>query len=134
MNPTQQIESEEITETFVEVLFPGFFMPEDSRFKVASRDPKAIADMYPNAYCIQFYDLTSKEVTVDGEKQRASGKRKNLSPKYYPGGLVLTTEDVRNMPGDHGTLVTNMECNNWPRVVLCRTRNFQPFEEGDVVL
>jgi hypothetical protein len=134
MNSTEQIESAEITETFVELFFPGAFVSENSQFKVETRDPQAIADMYPNAYCIQFYDLTSKEVVVDGEKQRVSGKRKNLSPKYYPFGRVLNTDDVRKMPGDHHILIANMECNNWPKVVRCRTGNFQPFQEGDEVL
>lgn len=134
METTEQTESIEVTETFVELLYPGFLMPETGFDKVESRDPQAVADKYPDAYCFQFCDQTSKEITVDGETKRVSGKRKNLSPKYYPNGLVLTVEDLRKMPGDYRILITNMECNNWPKVVRCRTNNFQPFEEGDVVL
>jgi hypothetical protein len=124
----------EVTHTFVEVLYPGVFYPEESVYKVKTRDPQAIADKCPTAFCFEFYDQTRKQVKVDGEHQTVSGKPKNKSGRYYPGATVMTVEDVKRLPGDHSILVSNMEGNNWPRVVKTRRGNFQPFKKGDHIL
>lgn len=120
--------------TYVEVLYPGSFFPEEDLIKVTKRDPAAIAKKYPRCFCFQFFDLVSKEVEIDGEKQRVSGKRKNLSPKYYPGATVMTADDLRKLDGDYGILISNMRSNGWPAVVRCRQGNFQPFNNGDQIL
>jgi hypothetical protein len=119
----------ETTCTYVELLYPGIFLPEESTMKVAHRDPITTARCYPAAYSFQFYDLTTVEVIVDGKSRTASGDRKNLSPKYYPNGRVLTQKEVASEDGDHRILISNMEGNGWDRVVKTRAGNYQPFEK-----
>ena len=56
---------------------------------------------------------------------------------YYLGGVVLTIEEIkaRNSPKD-STLISNMECNGWDRIIQNDNswRWVQPLEDGDVVL
>jgi hypothetical protein len=124
----------EATNTFVEILYPGSFMPEESVHKVKERDPERIAKSYPKAFCFEFYDVVQNRITVDGEEQTVSGKRKNKSGRYYPGATVFTTEDLKKLPEDFSILISNMECNGWTRVVRTRRGNFQPLEKGDHIL
>lgn len=124
----------EQTYTFVEVLFPGSFYPEESVHKVKARNPEAIAKKYPGCFAFTFYDRTQKETTVDGEPQTVYEKQKNKTGRYYPDGQLFTVEGLKSLPGDHETLISNMECNGWKHVVKTRRGNFQPFEKGDVIL
>lgn len=124
----------EQTNTYVEVLFPGSFYPEESVYKVAARDPEDIAKKYPKCFAFRFYDLTSKTVTVDGEQQKVSGKEKNKTGRYYPDAQLYTTQGLKELPGDYEILISNMECNGWKHVVKTRRGNFQPFEKNDVIL
>ena len=124
----------EVTKTYVELFYPGTLFAENERHLVKKRDANGIAKKYPGAFSFQFYDLTSKPVNVDGVERIVAGHRKKVSPKYYPGGTILTAEDVKSMAGDHKILLSNMVGNGWERIVRCRTGNFQPFEKGDVVL
>ena len=120
--------------TFVEVLYPGSFYPEESVHKVKARNPNAIAEKYPKAFCFQFYDVVQKRIVVDGEEQLVSGKRKNKSGRYYPDAALFTVAGLKRLPGDYSILISNMEGNGWSRVVRTRCGNFQPFEEGDHIL
>lgn len=121
----------EVQKTYVEILYPGSFFPEEDVIVVNKRDPKKISSKYPTAFSFQFYDLVSKEIEVDGEKQQVSGKKKNISPKYYPDGELYTANQLRKIDAkEYDILISNMECNGWKHVVKTRRGNFQPFEQG----
>ena len=126
--------SAETTETFVELLFPGAFYPEEQVFVVLKRNPQEIAKKYPGAFAFQFFDLTSRQVEVDGEKQVVSGKRKNISPMYYPGGKLYSKKDVDKMGPDYRMLRANMNNDGWGTMVKTRCGNWQPFKKGDELL
>jgi hypothetical protein len=117
----------ETTNTYVELLYPGTFFSEKEVVKVSEREPEKIAKKYPKAFAFKFYDLTSVEVVVDGEKRVVSGKRKNESPTYYPDGDLFNAKQLSQLPG-MDILVSNMKGNGWKRVVRTRCGNFQPFE------
>ena len=124
----------EQTNTYVEILYPGSFYPEESVLKVKTRAPEEIARKYPKAFAFRFYDLTQKEVTVDGQKRTVSGQEKNKTGRYYPEAQLFTVAGLKALPGDYEILISNMECNGWKHVVQTRRGNFQPFEKGDVIL
>ena len=125
---------EEETKTYVELFYPGILFAEEEQYTVKVRSPRTIAKKYPKAFAFKFYDLTSKQVMVDGVRRTIAGDKKKVSPTYYPGGVVLTAAGVKRLSGDHETLFSNMRSNGWLRVVKCRTGNFQPFNNGGVVL
>jgi len=125
----------EVTKTYVEFLYPGALFSEEESQVIKDRDIKKILKIMPKgAYCFRIYDQTSKETKVDGEKRVVFGKEKNKTKKYYPGGTPYTLDQVKKMGKDFSILASNMECNNWPIVVKTRAGNFQPFEEGDIIL
>jgi hypothetical protein len=126
--------SHEIRKTYVELLYPGVFLPEESVVEVNERDPEAIAAKYPNAFCFKFFDLIETEVIVGGQKKRVTTSRLNESKRYYPNAKLLSQADVKRLGPEYRTLLSNMECNEWPTVVQCNRGNFQPFESGDTIL
>jgi hypothetical protein len=125
----------EITKTYVEFSYPGALFAETEDKEIITRDVKKVLKIMPKgAFCFRFYDMTSKEVTIDGEQETVFGKEKNKSGKYYPGATPYTIEQVKKMGKDFSILASNMECNNWPTVIKTRIGNFQPLEKGDIIL
>lgn len=117
-------------QTFCEILYPGSFLPETDEVIVKLRDPEKIADKYKRCFQFQFYDQMVKEVKVDGQVSIVRGPKRNESPKYFPGGVIMGVSDIKTLPGDYKILISNMESNGWKKVVRCRTGNFQPFEKN----
>lgn len=71
------------------------------------------------------------------EDNELDSRETKSSPMYYLGGKVLTLEDIkaRKDPKDR-VLISNMQCNNWDRVVEnCNSYLIvQPLQDSDVVL
>ena len=107
---------------------------ESSVKEIKARLPKKWASYDPNSYAFRFYDQVSTKIVVDGKTQTVYGDKKNLSPMYYPGGVVYNLEQIKALPGDYAILISNMEGNNYTHVVQTRCGNFQEFKEGDVLL
>lgn len=127
--------NQERNQTFVEILFPGTLFPEEQVQEVLSRKPQTVAKKLPKgAFCFQFFDQICKEVIVDGETRTICGKRKNESGRYYPEGKVYTAKEIAALGPDYRILLSNMECNDWPKVVKTRCGNWQPFTEKDAII
>jgi hypothetical protein len=121
--------------TYVMYLIPGSFMPEEVSRTVDKRDTDSAAKQAPaEAFAFYFYDVIRQTVAVDGQDVTLSSRALNRSPRYYLDAVVLDADAVAALPGDHHILLSNMRANRWPRVVQCRTGNFQPLQDGDVVL
>jgi len=115
--------------TFVDFSLPGVFMPEHSVHEVESRDVDNLA-IPKSAFAFKFYDV--KYFDDDGDT--LSSGQLNVSPRHYVNARKMTLENVMSEYPDAKILHSNMRCNDWDVVVLCRTGNFQPFGEGDVLL
>lgn len=113
--------------TYCEIWYPGSFYSEEQVIEVTERQPSAIADKYPSAFAFQFFDQVSKEVEVDGVTRTVRGDRKNLSPKYFPGGKTFNKEEIEAMGPEYRILRSNMNNDGWGVVVKTRRGNFQPF-------
>jgi hypothetical protein len=113
--------------TYCEILYPGSFFPEEQVVEVETREPSAIAAEYPGAFAFQFFDQVKQEVEVDGVKRVVAGDRKNLSPKYFPGGEVYNKQQVEALGPDFNILRTNMNNDGWGVMVKTRRGNWQPF-------
>ena len=113
--------------TYCEILYPGSFYPEEQVIEVESRNPAEIAARYPTSFAFQFFDQVRQKVEVDGKKQIVCGDRKNLSPKYYPGGTTFTKEEVEALGPNYSILRANMNNDGWGVMVKTRRGNFQPF-------
>ena len=120
---------EKVTKMYITFYFPGIVVSETSSSEIGHRQIDRIT-LPEKAYAFQLWD---REDVIDGDKTYY-GEASNMSPKYYPGGQLLTADDVRNLPDfteqSHGTLVANMRINEYERVIRSCRGNFQPHEEG----
>jgi hypothetical protein len=118
--------------TYVAYLHPGSFLLEESVKPVDARNPQQQANDAPeSAFAFFYFDIVSATVSVQGEPIGTSSDRLNISKTYYIDAKLLTSDEVAALPGDHNILLSNMRCNGWDPIVLCRTGNFQPFAEND---
>ena len=114
-----------VTITYMESFFPGSFFAESTTIEAKSRDPKsAMKDLHKNAFAFSFFDLTT--IVVNDEK--LSGNPKNRSGRYYPGGKIWTTSELKKANKDR-TLISNSESHGG-KFVECNRGNWQPFKEG----
>jgi hypothetical protein len=78
----------------------------------------------PDVFAFSFFDL---------EK----GKRVNESPLYYYGGVVMTRAELKASGLDKVTkdkLLGIMREDKLKRIIRCRTGNFQPLYDNDVLV
>lgn len=125
--------------TYVTLLYPGAFFPEESSRQVASRDPEAVArEADPGVFAFYFYDVAVTTAVVDGQERKMASAGFSQSGRYYIDGESMTAAELLQWSatagGDHRILRSNMEANGWERMVRCRTGNFQPLLDGDSVV
>lgn len=120
--------------TYCEISYPGSFYSEEQVIEVEARQPEEIAKKYPGSFAFQFFDQVKQKVEVDGAKRMVFGDRKNLSPKYFPGGELFTKTQVDALGPDYRILRSNMNNDGWGVVVKTRRGNFQPFDKNCEVI
>lgn len=125
------------TEHWVKFLLPGTLFPEETRVQLESRSTReAMAFADKNAYAFKLYDVEVRTgVLEDGEKIE-NRRMVNESGMYFIGGKLLDKEDIakeNELNNRYSILLSNMESNGYEYVVRCRTGNYQPFQEGDVL-
>lgn len=114
---------------YIEFFYSGSFVSESSAQEVADRAPPD--ELPKGAYGYRFF--ARSEVTQDGEILRGS-------PKDYSGmtyfGEVMTLEEVKALTpySDYRTIVINMDCNKWGRVVRTVRGQFMQLNDGDFVV
>lgn len=119
------------TKTYVTYLMPGVFMPEEYSREVTERNPEQIAqEADHNVFGFYFYDIAETE--QGGVKMRSNAL--NKSPYYYIDAKKWSLEEVEFIHGKDSILASNMRSNHWDTVVRCRTGNFRPLDENDVIV
>ena len=123
---------------FVIFMSPGTLVAETTEKPIASWDVKKAIEMSKkiterhNAKPYGFYFTTRerKRSELDSKVVKSSGT-------YYIGGKIITLKELkaRKNPID-STLISNMECNDWDKVVETNNswRWVQPLRKGDTVL
>ncbi|MCE5324948.1 MAG: hypothetical protein LLG01_00890 [Planctomycetaceae bacterium] len=130
------LSSSTITKHFVEFYCPDTLVAETTA--IESWDVQAAMEMARGIkerhagtpYAFQF-------ITRERGPEDLDSHESERSPMYYLGGKVETLAEMkaRNDP-DEAILVSNMECNNWDRVVTNYNpwKWTQPLKTDDVVL
>ena len=113
--------------TYVEFFYPGVFISETTIQELPSR--KSTVELPEGAYGYRLFSRS--EVEQDGEV--LVGPPKDYSPTTYY-GIERTLEQVRNLPGDNTILISNMEINNWDRVVFTQYGQCFPLNPDDIVV
>jgi hypothetical protein len=115
--------------TYIEWMHPGSFVSESTTEKVKNRD---IPNVFPKtAYAFRFFDMTE---VVSNEGESLKGSARNHSGFYYIGGVSLTIEDVKRLHPDKRILISNMENNNWNRIVMTRFNQAMPLNNDDTII
>ena len=121
--------------TYVEYLFPGLIVSETSRHSVTHRDPAAIArEAAGDVFAFRFYDIVTTIVTAGGRDVETRSGEVDATGRYYIDAEKLTSAEVAALPGNHSILLDNMRANGWDPILRCRTGNFQPLKDGDVIV
>lgn len=121
------------TQTFIEYRIAGTLFTEYEVKEVPNRDHPNEDDFVYWAYAYSFFERDYIEI----EQQRVYlGKRKNVSKLYYPQARLLSPEDLKKeFPDKAEQLIRNMRSAKVDKVIYCKERNFQLFdEENDVIL
>ncbi|MFZ2950934.1 MAG: hypothetical protein WA003_15780 [Desulfuromonadaceae bacterium] len=123
---------------FVVFSSPGSFMAEQTQKEIAAWDIETAKKMARGIkerhgalpYGFQF-------VTRERGEEDFDSKETKRSHMYYLGGRIWTLGELkaRNDPKD-SILISNMECNHWPRVIENNNswKWTQPLQDLDVVL
>ena len=121
---------------FVTFYSPGTFIAEMTEepidswdVKLAEKRAKKITERY-NAKPYGFsFSTRSRNADELDSKVTAT------SHMYYLSGKIETLAEIKARE-PAGILFSNMQCNNWNRIITCKTPYpwTQPLEDGDVVL
>jgi hypothetical protein len=117
------------TKHYVEFLYPGLMFPEIEVREVETRDVNALS-IPEGCFALTFFDRTVVE--QDGERLR--GTARNKSKRYYVGGQVYDLDALAAEKGRDSIIYANVAGNGYTRAIHCSTGNWQPLEDGDVVL
>lgn len=123
---------------FVEFFSPGTFVAETTTKPIDSWDVSKALEMAKNIterwnskpYGFQFFTKARMDDELDSHEIARSGI-------YYINGTIKTLEDLKAEKNpDNRTLISNMECNGWDRVVqTCSPWKWtQPFDDDDHVV
>ena len=113
-------------EHWVEYLYPGILISEDSHVKV---DKRSGFKLPKGSFAFRYYDV--EVTTQNGE--RLTGKPKNKSPWYYE-GKEMTLADVEREKPSESILLSNMRYNNIKRICMTRYGQALQLNDEDVVL
>jgi hypothetical protein len=125
-----------VVTTYVQYLYPGTFFPESSVLPVVTRDPQREARQAPESvFAFTYFDRAATEIVINGVGRvtlRSGDFRR--TGRYYIDAEQFTPAAVEALPGDHKILASNMRGNGYEFVLRCRTGNWQPLENGDVLV
>lgn len=125
--------SDKITATYY---YPGSFFSEDVSRTIPEPTLAAAVDARPDDgwFAVEIKRTPVKTFRAeDGEVRVLTDGKAVKVGKWYV-GEEFTAEEVEALDGDHHILISNMRGNCWNTVCRTRCGNWQPVEEGDVVL
>lgn len=127
-------------------LIPGSLFPEDEVQQLDERSVEAAMEVAPHgAYCFTLYDTAIADFDFDAGLFKVIPIPQNESERIYMGGQVFTCDELRALaveegdPSKYRILIANVT--RYPdgqpvegRAIRCRTGNWQPFEDDDVLV
>jgi hypothetical protein len=120
---------------------PGSFLNESDSRELSDRSADAAVARAPErAFAFVLYDTAEVDFEYDPNLFRVTPRPQNESGRHYIGGETFTPDELRQLatdegePGKYDVLIANVEGNGWGRAIRTRAGNWQPFEEGDVLV
>jgi uncharacterized protein (UPF0128 family) len=115
--------------TYVEFLFANDSLTQE----VKNRDVSKIK-IPKNAFCFYFFDILSIIVSANGNEAKFTGKRVNVSPKYYYGGKLYTIDELKRDFPNKRIFIRSIENDGYKKVIKCRSGVWYPFKETDIFI
>lgn len=127
-------------------LLPGSFFSEDESRELPERSVDAAVAAAPkHAFAFKLYDTAILDFEFDAGLWRVFPIPQNESVTHYIGGEVFTCDDLRALavaegkPDGYRVLIGNVTRYTPSgyvegKAIRCRTGNWQPFEDGDVLV
>jgi hypothetical protein len=134
------------TQAVAKYFSPGAMFAEEDTVELPDRSVDAAVTRVPDhAFAFVLYDRPIIDFDYDAGRFTVIPKLLNPSGKHYIGGQVFTCDELRALaeqegdPDKYRVLIANVShyeggTNVEGRAIRCRTGNWQPFEEGDVVV
>lgn len=120
---------------------PGSFFAESDSRELSDRSIDAAITRAPeHAFAFVLYDTAEIDFEYDEALFRVTPRPQNESGRHYIGGEIFTPDELRELavqegdPHKYDVLIANVQGNRWGRAIRCRTGNWQPFEEADVLV
>lgn len=121
---------------FVTFFSPGSFVSETVQRPIDSWSVDVARSMIGDLFKTPNYQPYGFSFSTRGRSEDdLDSKVIDSSPVYYLGGDVETLEEVKARGGGR-TLISNMERNDWPRIITNYNswKITQPLQDGDIVL
>ena len=120
-----------MTKHIVIFSWPGFFFADSKPHPISdwnvTEAMKIARDYKDLPYCFQFITRERADDDLDSHVSKRSGM-------FYIGGTVFTLDEIKaEHDPNNRILLSNMENNNWDRIIRVRGWT-QPFEEGDHIV
>lgn len=124
---------DKITATFY---YPGSFFAEDVSRTIDQPTFAAAVEARPDDgwFAVEVKRTPVKTFRSDDGEERVLPDGKPVKVGKWYVGEEFTAEEVEALGDEHRILVSNMRGNGWATVCRTRRGNWQPVEEGDVVL
>lgn len=123
-------------EHYARYYIPSLLWAGESSRQLKERSPEeALAQMPPEAFGFRLYDVEVLVGVLENGEPVESRKVKRESEMYYPGGQKFTAAQVAKLDdSDYDILKSNTRANKYKALVKTRMGNWQPLEEGDIIL
>lgn len=132
-----------MTRHMVEYLHPGAFLPErstrelerwygDHTAGLTLCFPEALEHMPDSAFAFRLYSV--EEAPDLGPDFHVTAVAKYHGGRFYVDAVAFTQEDVEALGVEYEVLLSNMEANGWDWVLKCRTGNWQPRNDDDLLI
>lgn len=119
-------------------MFPGTVFTEYSDWRPVPEgyDPENLAEgLRPRAFGFEVVTiLTASFEWPDGKQGGMERRMEGTFRRFFPGGVVLTYDEVVAEEGEHSILSSNMRANGWDQVAITRLGNTTVFDDNSEVL
>jgi len=117
----------------VEFLYPGVLVSESSIEVVETTNPYEIK-VPENAFAFKFFDVMEQEAKLEDGRVITHKETKRDDITYFPGGRIMTIEEVEKEVPDNRILISNIKNNSRDnKVIKTRMGNFQYYDKDKTI-
>lgn len=117
------------TKSYVEFFFGGSFYAETNTVEWSGSDPQTI-EVPEHAFGFRTYKVEIMMTVVEGVEFTKRSKQLDRSGMFYPGGRMVSLEDIRAQHGERSILYQNIKGNGYTAAVEDRFGGYHFYDIG----